>query len=456
MERLIRTRGVLLAAWQQRELEPRAHLVERAWLALGGPSACAQAGELASARRFLSALDEEDRKRLRGRPLDFERLMHRLYAQEPAADGAVQLMTIHGAKGLEFDHVFVLGVGLVGRGDDTRLLNWLELPRADGGDHLLMAPIRVRDRDDDEHDSINRFIESLHKDRARAERARLAYVALTRAKRSLHLYLHPRRHETDGEVSYGADARSLLHNLWKAVEDKVASLPVIRAAEPAEEIPEAITQTRQRLVRRFTMPATPPDVAARGELVPLPADEEEIEFSWVRQTARRVGTVVHEALEKFGRAALPDVAELPRLRTRLESRLQALGVEGEAARDGAERALLALRATLTDSRGRWLFDPAHRDAHSELELTGVRGGHIVNAIIDRTFVDADGIRWVVDFKTSPHEGGNLAVFLDEEARRYEGQLRRYAHLARELGREPVRAGLYYPLLSAWREVDVDQ
>jgi ATP-dependent exoDNAse (exonuclease V) beta subunit len=215
-----------------------------------------------------------------------------------------------------------------------------------------------------------------------------------------------------------------------------------------------VTQTRQRLVRRFIAPAPPADVVARGELVPLATEEEEIEFSWVRQTARRVGTVVHEALEKFGHTSLPEVAELPRLRVRLESRLQALGVEGDAAREGAERALLALRATLTDARGRWLFDPAHRDAHSELELTGVRGGQIVNAIIDRTFVDAGGIRWVVDFKTSPHEGGNLDAFLDEEARRYEGQLRRYAHLARELGPEPVRAGLYYPLLSAWREVSV--
>jgi ATP-dependent exoDNAse (exonuclease V) beta subunit len=459
MERLIRAKPVLLAAWQQRELEPRAHLVERVWLTLGGPSACAKAGELDSARRFLLALDEEDRKRLRGRPLDFERLMYRLYAQEPAADGAVQLMTIHGAKGLEFDHVFVLGVGLVGRGDDTRLLNWLELPRPDGSDDLLMAPIRVRDGDDSEQDSINRFIEVLHKERARAERARLAYVALTRAKRGLHLYLHPRQQEADGEVAFSADARSLLHTLWKAIEGEIGSLPAIRDGDPGEAetrdpVPQTVTQTRQRLVRRFIAPAPPADVVARGELVPLATEEEEIEFSWVRQTARRVGTVVHEALEKFGHTSLPEVAELPRLRVRLESRLQALGVEGDAAREGAERALLALRATLTDARGRWLFDPAHRDAHSELELTGVRGGQIVNAIIDRTFVDAGGIRWVVDFKTSPHEGGNLDAFLDEEARRYEGQLRRYAHLARELGPEPVRAGLYYPLLSAWREVSV--
>jgi ATP-dependent exoDNAse (exonuclease V) beta subunit len=117
--------------------------------------------------------------------------------------------------------------------------------------------------------------------------------------------------------------------------------------------------------------------------------------------------------------------------------------------------LQALRATLADERGRWLFDAGHREAQSELALSGVRAGHIVNAVIDRTFV-TEGTRWVVDFKTSPHEGGDLSAFLDEEAKRYEGQLKRYAHLARAPGPEPVRAGLYFPLLAAWREVPVDQ
>ena len=84
----------------------------------------------------------------------------------------------------------------------------------------------------------------------------------------------------------------------------------------------------------------------------------------------------------------------------------------------------------------------------------MKAGDIVNVVIDRTFVDATGTRWVVDFKTSPHEGGDRETFLDEEVRRYEAQLRRYAHLARGLGPQPVRAGLYYPLLGAWREVDL--
>jgi hypothetical protein len=164
--------------------------------------------------------------------------------------------------------------------------------------------------------------------------------------------------------------------------------------------------------------------------------------------------VVHEALERFGRGPLPSLAEVPALRARIISRLEALGVDPDSALDGAERALRAIAATLSDQRGRWLFNPAHTESSSELALSGVRGSDIVNVIIDRTFVDADGTRWVVDFKTSPHEGGDRESFLEEEVKRYRGQLQRYAQFARNLGPQPVRAGLYYPLLGEWREVPV--
>jgi ATP-dependent exoDNAse (exonuclease V) beta subunit len=363
-------------------------------------------------------------------------------------------MTIHGAKGLEFDHVFVVGVGLRGRGDESRLLNWLEMPREQGGDHLVMAPIRYRgDEEDAGDDAINLYLKELHRERARAERARQAYVALTRARRSLHLFVHPRTKETDGVLEFGADANSLLHNLWPALGADAAGYHVL-GGDDAEEAPQPVdTRKRQRLHRRPLPFELPADVQAQGEILPSTTEQDEIEFSWARQTARRVGTVVHEALERFGRAALPAADELPRMRVRLESRLQALGIEAAAAKEGAEFALKALRATLADARGRWLFDPAHTEAQSELALSGLRGAHIINAVIDRTFVDA-GTRWVVDFKTSPHEGGDRENFLDEEVKRYSAQLLRYVHLARQLGPQPVRAGLYYPLLAAWREVDV--
>ena len=91
-------------------------------------------------------------------------------------------MTIHGAKGLEFDHVFIVGVGRRGRGDDARLLNWLELPREDGDDHLLMAPIRYRGSEDETDDTINAYLGLLHKERSRAEFERFVEVELSRVQ----------------------------------------------------------------------------------------------------------------------------------------------------------------------------------------------------------------------------------------------------------------------------------
>jgi hypothetical protein len=112
----------------------------------------------------------------------------------------------------------------------------------------------------------------------------------------------------------------------------------------------------------------------------------------------------------------------------------------------------AVVRTLEDERGRWIFSSSHRDARSELALTGLAGGFLTNVIIDRTFVDETGTRWVIDFKTSRHEGADLEGFLSEELRRYRPQLERNKSLAQGLGRETVRAALYFPLMSRFREI----
>ena len=106
---------------------------------------------------------------------------------------------------------------------------------------------------------------------------------------------------------------------------------------------------------------------------------------------------------------------------------------------------------LADERGRWLLDPSHAESVTELALSGRLAGELLHAVIDRSFVAEDGVRWVVDYKLSPHEGGSLEAFLDREQLRYREQLERYAALAQRLGPQPVRVGLYFPLQRAWRE-----
>jgi hypothetical protein len=132
-------------------------------------------------------------------------------------------------------------------------------------------------------------------------------------------------------------------------------------------------------------------------------------------------------------------------------RLERLGVPGTEIDRATARVLAALQATVDDPRGRWLLSPEHGGARSEWALTGVLGGETVSVVIDRSFVDGDGTRWIVDYKTGAHEGGGLEEFLDREQARYQPQLERYAALISLREARPIRLGLYFPLAGGWRE-----
>jgi len=73
-------------------------------------------------------------------------------------------------------------------------------------------------------------------------------------------------------------------------------------------------------------------------------------------------------------------------------------------------------------------------------------------VIDRSFIDSEGTRWIIDYKTGDHKGGDLEGFLSSEVSRHGPQLRRYAEILSTVGEAPIRLGLYFPLLQAFREV----
>jgi ATP-dependent exoDNAse (exonuclease V) beta subunit len=165
-----------------------------------------------------------------------------------------------------------------------------------------------------------------------------------------------------------------------------------------------------------------------------------------------VGTLAHRLLARVGAGGEWDEERLASLVPRVRADLAGAGFGADEVGAAAQRVLDAVRRTLADARGRWIFDARHADAHSEWGLAGVEDGAIVHVVLDRTFV-ADGERWIVDFKTGTHEGGNVEGFLASEAERYRDQLQRYGRLVRALERGPVRLALYYPLIAGgFREI----
>jgi len=135
------------------------------------------------------------------------------------------------------------------------------------------------------------------------------------------------------------------------------------------------------------------------------------------------------------------------LRTAYRQELVERGVTGDDLDAAIGRVAAALAHAVTDERGRWLLGP-QRDACNERRITAVIGGERVNLIIDRVFVGTDGKHWIVDYKTSGHEGADVEDFLDRERERYQRQLARYAAA---VGDRDAMLGLYFPLLHGWRE-----
>jgi ATP-dependent helicase/nuclease subunit A len=163
--------------------------------------------------------------------------------------------------------------------------------------------------------------------------------------------------------------------------------------------------------------------------------------------------VVHAALEQYATIQdLPAKGAIAAQREFYEYQLRRHGVPESDLPRAAAVVVEALTRTVSNERGRWIFAREHSESRSEWALTGIAGGRLTNVVIDRSFIDKSGTRWVIDFKTSRHEGGGLETFLEQELARYRPQLETYVALARGMGSAPVRAGLYFPLLDEFREL----
>lgn len=421
--------------------------VEAAWLQLGGPACLHVESELIDAERFFTRLQDFDHA---GLLIDRQGLLdalQNLYA-EPAthSEHALQLMTIHRAKGLEFDVVIVPGLGRQRSSGDEGLLVWYERHNALGNDDLLIAA-RSRQEDTPTYDYIRKL-----KQRAREhEELRLLYVAATRAKESLYLLGECRRREEDGaERLRAAHPSSGFAALWPAIGDAL-----IDFEEPlsASSSITGFDQSLRRLVADWAAPIwVPPGGGYRHESIQSYDVPDFIEFDWAEEVIRAVGTVVHRFLDRITKEGL-DNWSLERISAEtgvIRRCLELEGLLGEQSDHAVELVLEALINTLEDQRGRWLLS-AHKEGRSELALTGVQAGQVVSGVIDRTFIDARGVRWVVDYKTSEHAGGNLDAFMDSEWQRYSDQLHRYAGLLSLTEQRATRVALYFPLLKAWRE-----
>ena len=399
------------------------------------PSACKPA--LNHAKRFFDLVDQ-----LGADGLDVEQLQSRteqLFASD-SAPAQLQILTIHKAKGLEFDHVLLPCLDRGVQPPSRPVLHWRR--RHQG---LLMA---ARDSAD-----LYEWLHEEDRTRARHELQRLLYVACTRAKRSLLLTASvefadkPKaRNPSDRSGIDETQAKpkikppapgSMLALLWPSLEQDQPEIEGTAAESKTASTPSAPPRLL-RLPEDFSWcPAPPPPLA-------LPNVPEHRSDATAGRPARArdvvLGNLIHESLCAWGRGPLPKDAAAwikPR-RSRWLRRLRAAGLHEAEANDHLQEVERQLEAVLADPDGRWLLGP-RTDAASEFGVTAHIDGALANAYFDRIF-EHQGTRWIIDFKTSQVEDDAAAI--NALVSRHQPQLAHYRTLATSLYDQPIKTALY--------------
>ncbi len=425
--RLRRCVPLLLEARQRRQQLPLRQVLEALWIALGGPACLSDSALLGNITSFLALVDQHVQAGDIADIHALEEALAQTFGSAVDATVNLELMTIHNAKGLEFDVVLVPGLDRVTRANSKDLLLWKEHLDSRNHSRLLLGLLPGKGHPDDPLYDYLRFEED---QRDALEATRLLYIAVTRAARSAWLFGCLKT----GKGKLKAPASSLLQHILPVLQAAPGTLQVTLEPLPApimvdtgHSFPRLATQPLRRLPRNWQ----------QGTALLLPARKEAVVDAPLHENllARSIGDLVHLGLKRcveYGRDWL-DAAACPPLWTRTLAPLCGTAAELSAA-------LATVRAQVSQCLHApdlaWLFVGGLRDDACELALADYSTGKRRNHVIDRTFIDKEGVRWIVDYKSSrPPAGQTLDTFLQEQAGRYRRQLQDYAALFR--GQAPV-------------------
>lgn len=379
----------------------------------------------------------------------FEARLAQLYADvasanmSPADDAecvCIELLTLHKAKGLEYDTVIMPYLHKRPKRNDPALLRWFEYTLNDRVD-LLLAPYRFVAQ---EFDPLYRYVDHCLAQKDRYELARLLYVGATRAKHRLYLLGECTLSE-EGEGKEPAKG-----SFWEML-CQVHELETVKQDEPA---PKQIATVVEFDIAMPIFRLKAPFKLSNEYKKQLNVTEEMDDLNHPQMSdyvARCAGTVFHRLLQRVTAEQLLDGHDL-NLSANCELPLRRMGLHGAELTVAATLIKQAITNFLTDETGRWLISSSHIEYRSEWALSVKSPFGVDNVVIDYSFVDKDGIRWIIDYKLTHHQALTEGA-LAEEMAKYRPQLAKYRQILSRLEQRPIRCGLYFPLAKVFSEIE---
>ncbi len=376
---------------------------------------------------------------------------NRSKADSATAPG-IHLLTMHKAKGLEYDHVILPGLARKPPNDDAPLLQWHERLNSAGHSRLFLATLSPAGTEKNELFNLLRFEQNY---RSTLESTRLLYIAATRARASVHLFATLERTASGKIIPNGA---SLLNRIWREL-----------CAQPNHTEVIAVSAFADRSSTNSTIPQSdkdyPPQTPLRRlqhalTLSPLQqqnlqqlkleinsqTDTDSQPFAIQKEAA--LGTVIHRSLEAIGKSGslTLDQARLTTLRKRWQLQLRNLITQSELAHY-LSLVETAVTNTLNNPSLHWVFLQDIKHSAFELALTQKREDGLHHYKIDRIAVDSAGICWIIDYKSAlpaPQQDAN--EFIAEQSRQYSAQLHTYRNLYSQTQQRQLKIGLLFTSL----------
>lgn len=435
-ERLERVVDVLGHAREQAARQPLSARVEMSWKALGGPLASTDPADLEDAGAFLGLLEEVER--LDGHQV-IERLEEALEERYAASRAAkVQIMTIHNAKGLEFDFVVIPDLGRKSGRSDAPLVALQEFVEAGGPGGVLMAPVVPRRLAEA---SLFNYLQKVDAERRRYEDQRVLYVACTRARKQLHLLAKVKVSEKAREAgSVTVPAGTFMAFLADAFEPAMqAMIERLAGDQPGGDEPEQEPPALPLLRISGPLPAL--------DFPEAPGPGRPPKFPDLPDTAAvALGTVLHRWLELMhdhpghggGQsggnkgAQAWDAERIESAAPAIRSALAGAGAPPAALDELQQRCLAALKAAIEDKA--WMASLAADRSWSELPLYSRDDMDLSRRVIDlltqQASGEASGAFEIIDYKSG-------AAARDDKEESWEKQLQGYRELIERLTGAPV-------------------
>ncbi len=447
VERFMR---VMSATVEQCQQVPLSSLAKWAWFALGGEHTL-----LGASKRDIETVFALVSELERGADLpsmrELDKALQGLYAQpQTEADGSepkLVVSTMHKSKGLQYHTVILPSLNSGSRNADKEVLMWAEAQNPSGESELLLAPFT-----DQSSDSLHyQYLRHLDAKRSLNEAVRLMYVATTRAEKQLVLIARAKPSKS-GDYPSAPSKGTLLNTVWDVLERHFDySLEAPESEQSQSDLPQTLLRLPSDFVVSYANEVDWQLSQQLNSAPKAPDDDSQIEYQWATEVATGVGIVLHDWLQFNGSKVL-NVQIDESLQKQWRAELSNLRVPNTMLNYALNRLSTAVENIQSQTEAHFLFHD-YPDSNNEFSLSTIENGSVSNYRLDRTFVDEQGVRWIVDYKSTAHDQGDVAEFAAEQVRsRHRAQLEKYGFLFSQLDARPIKLAVYFPLLKqliAW-------